>query len=657
MPEIQSSTLNKARNLLKEGKRNDARQLLIAYLKRNQNSAEAWWMLSYAVEDKKQKTDCVKRVLSLSPNNKSARARLEKLDKSALHTQIDEPAQKVFAPPKEESPARKKTPRQKKLGISGGIVALVVVFLCLTIAGIGYFGVVIFRANTLDEIPSPSQIVMATETKKPSQSLPPTWTPTLYATIVKLATSTPYGTPSYTDSFEPDTSTEITPNTGSFKPGDPTATPLGNDITDPNFIEGKKAYDAGNYDEAITLMNAVIEINPNLAPPYRYRGMAYWYLDDCVTGLADQKKALLINPDYAEAWADQGLIYFCLGNPKKALEYIHKALELDPSLAFAHHNLGIHYKYMGDYKKSLEELDLAIAIDPTRVSSWGAKSETLLKMGRYTGCVTNATKAISLDPETRDSYETRGYCNLLLDNYALALDDYNILVARGEATAIVWGNLGIAQNQTGLFQSAVESQSKSLALDPSNHNSYINRGMAYKNLGEYQKALNDYNKALEFGDIPEAYHGRADVYLELGQFDEAIADHKMAIALYPGEGRYYRHLACAYLKAGKYQDAIDTANAYHQLEPTIDRQRVYETQARAYYALGDYQQGLIYINKAIDLRSYSSGFYYRGIINEAAGKKEAAILDLEKFLAVVMDKDEWKDEIADAEARLAELKP
>ena len=33
--------------------------------------------------------------------------------------------------------------------------------------------------------------------------------------------------------------TTSTPVISGFKPGDPTATPLGSDITDPNFVEGK----------------------------------------------------------------------------------------------------------------------------------------------------------------------------------------------------------------------------------------------------------------------------------------------------------------------------------------------------------------------------------------------------------------------------------
>ena len=116
--------------------------------------------------------------------------------------------------------------------------------------------------------------------------------------------------------------------TPSFKPGDPTATPLGSEITNPSYIEGLEAYKAASYSEVVTLMSAAIKADSNSAPPYRYRGIAYWYLDDCASGFADAEKALSINPDYAEAWAIHGLLNECLGNTSQSLQDYQKALSL-----------------------------------------------------------------------------------------------------------------------------------------------------------------------------------------------------------------------------------------------------------------------------------------------------------------------------------------
>jgi tetratricopeptide (TPR) repeat protein len=453
---------------------------------------------------------------------------------------------------------------------------------------------------------------------------------------------------------------DITPtvsSSGSFQPGDPTATPLGNDITDSNFIEGKKAYDEKRFEEAVMLMSAVIEANPNLAPPYRYRGSAYWYLGDCVSGLVDEETALSIDPDYARAWADRGLMNQCLENYAQALLDYQKALSIDPSLAFVHHNLAVYYYKIGDYEKSLEEYTMTVAIDPNRASAWNGKSEALTKLGRYEQCIQNSTKAIEIDAEEWLAYSDRAYCRSTLGLYAEAVEDYKIYVAQGEADAIVWYNMGLAQRHAGDVQGAIDSYTKALELDPSYYQAYINRGFAYRMLENYQAALDDSNKALEFGDIPLAYSGRGDAYFGLGKFEQAIADYETTLSLIPNDAHSYCQLALSYFEVERYQDSIDAAETTGQIDPSCGGQRLFETQARSYHALGNYEQALVYMDKAFAINSYTLGYYYRGIIFHDAGRNDEAIQDLEKFISTVLSKDLYRNEIADANARLAKLKP
>ena len=617
----EKKTLKQAAALLKKGEKEDARQLLISLLKENPNSADTWWLLSYTVSKKEQQTDCLKRALRLNAEHKRAHARLASLNNKP-------------------SPETPNPPQKKKQKIRGGIIAIVAVVFCLGILGIGYFAFNIMNATKVDvPLPTPTG-VFPTNTPSPPQSLPPTWIPMPVATI---PTSMPSEDNSLTD-------------TSTFQPGDPTATPLGTNITDSNFIEGKKAYDAGSYEDAITLMSAVIKSNPNLAPPYRYRGTAYWYLGDCVSGLEDHEKALSINPDYAESWAGRGLTHSCLGNFEQELEDFQKALSLDPSLAFVHHNLGVHYYDIGDYERSLEEYSLSVAIDPNRAGAWSGRSEALAGLGRYKECISSATRALEINPEEWIAYGDRAYCKTSMELHATAIEDYKKYISNNESDAIGWYNLGIAQRKSGNSQDAIFSNTKALELEPSYHEAYINRGYAFFTLGKFTEALNDYDAALQFGDIPLAYTNRGETYLEMGKFNEAIADNEKALSLYPINAKAYCVLSRAYFEVGRYQDSLNAALSSNQIAPDCGGQKLVETQARAYYALGNYEQALFHINEALNYGSYALGYYYRGIINEAAANKTEAIHDLEQFLAFVTDKNEWKDEIADATVRLARLK-
>ncbi|MBT3711779.1 MAG: hypothetical protein HOG15_00325, partial [Anaerolineae bacterium] len=531
---------------------------------------------------------------------------------------------------------------KKKQKIGGGIIAIVALVFCLGIAGVGYFGFSIMNATKTDSPLPNSASVLPTNTPRPPQSLPPTWTPTPTATIP---------TPS-----EDGNST----NTSAFQPGDPTATPLGTDITDPNFIEGKKAYEAGNYDEVIALMNAVIESNPNLAPPYRYRGTAYWYLGDCVSGLENHEKALSINPDYAKSWAERGLMHSCLGNDEQELEDYKKALSLDPSLAFVHHNLGVYYYQIEDYERSLEEYSLSVAIDPNRAGAWSGRSEALLELGRFEECVLSATKSLEINPEEWIAYGDRARCRVRLKQHKEVIEDYKIYVEHIDVCcAIEWYNYGISQLQQKDLEGAVVSNSMAIELDSTYYKAYINRGVAYTRLHEFENAIGDFDSALEFGDIPLAYSGRGAAYMGLEEYQQAISNFEKSQALLPNNPEVYCQLSYAYFNAERYQDSLEAADIYNDfgfgIFTACDTRLLYETQARSYYALEDYDQAILYMDKALDIYPYWLGFYYRGIIFHDAERNEEAVEDLEIFLKARAD-DLASDEVVDAEKRLKLLK-
>jgi tetratricopeptide (TPR) repeat protein len=498
-------------------------------------------------------------------------------------------------------------------------------------------------------VPIPAHIItvpLPTNTIRRTPTSSPTATLKNVTARVFIATPTPTLTPTASATF----------STNLFKPGDPTATPLGSEITDPNYLEGLKAYKEKKYQELVRLMSAVINANPDLAPPYRYRGFAYWSLNKCENGLADVEKAISLNPDYAHAWVIRGLLGQCLGNEEQMLRDYQKALSLDPSLSVVHHNLGVYYFHFNDFERSLEEYSLSREIDPTRAYAWAGMSEALERLGRFDECIQTATRAIEIDNKLWLAYADRGLCYLAKDLNVQAVADYKVYVANEKPFAEDWYNYGIALRHSNDPRGAIIAYAKALELKPSYSQAYINRGMAYLDLQDYNNALKDFNHALEFGDIPMAYSGRGKVYYEKKQYELAVKDFEKSIALYPFDAFTFCNAALSYFEVGRFQDALDAAETSNQLNPACGGLKLKEVQARSYYELGEYNQALQYINMALEASKYSLGYYYRGIIFQASGRKNEAIQDLEVFLSAVKTNGYKGPEVQDAKARFAKLK-
>jgi tetratricopeptide (TPR) repeat protein len=72
-------------------------------------------------------------------------------------------------------------------------------------------------------------------------------------------------------------------------------------IADENFGFGRFLFNNGDDDQAIKFFTQAIRLNPNFAPPYEYRALAYYRKGDIDRAIADFEAALRINPNNANA--------------------------------------------------------------------------------------------------------------------------------------------------------------------------------------------------------------------------------------------------------------------------------------------------------------------------------------------------------------------
>jgi peroxiredoxin len=82
MNPLSSDPLRQAEQAIHDGKINDARTILVDYIKRDPNYDRAWWLLTFTLTDLNQQIDCLKRVLQLNPKHAQAREWLAKLKKT-----------------------------------------------------------------------------------------------------------------------------------------------------------------------------------------------------------------------------------------------------------------------------------------------------------------------------------------------------------------------------------------------------------------------------------------------------------------------------------------------------------------------------------------------------------------------------------------------
>ncbi len=235
--------LRQAAQLLQKGRKDEARALLIPFVRQHPNSEYGWLLLSLAVTDRQQQIECLRRTLTINPENARARDRLTALTapeaaaepetspepmqaapvrleqpiaesepepppaqagpaaEVTIEPQIDEPAQVELEPEaahleplRDEALREQVQPRpQRRVGrwILGGLAAALLSVLLLG-GGLFIFNTLLGPPLTQADIQATAraEVAAAATSQAVSQGLPPTWTPTLTPTSSHTPTPT-----------------------------------------------------------------------------------------------------------------------------------------------------------------------------------------------------------------------------------------------------------------------------------------------------------------------------------------------------------------------------------------------------------------------------------------------------------------------------------
>ncbi|GHV09170.1 hypothetical protein AGMMS50229_18820 [Campylobacterota bacterium] len=121
------------------------------------------------------------------------------------------------------------------------------------------------------------------------------------------------------------------------------------------YKRGKDAFDQGNYEEAIALFTQAIEIDPNNADAYLFRGISYGALGDHPKAIADYTRAIEIDPSDVRAYNKRGESYSELDDYVKEIADWTRVIAIDPGDAKVYRKRAVSYALLGDLKNATKD--------------------------------------------------------------------------------------------------------------------------------------------------------------------------------------------------------------------------------------------------------------------------------------------------------------
>jgi len=272
-----------------------------------------------------------------------------------------------------------------------------------------------------------------------------------------------------------------------------------------------------------------------------------WIKSEAVLPLAAAEirfTQLIAQRPSVEAYHHRGIVRSELGRLKDATADFDAALQIDPQAAHVLVNRGIVYNRRGDASSALVDFDAALQIVPRLALALANRGGVHLEQGNNDAALMDLDAALAIDPSLPEALNNRGVIRRLDGRYVEAIADYTQAIEANPRYAVAFANRGYALKQQGDWTAALADYERAQQLDPDNPASWNDAAWLLATCRE--ESVRDPARAVEMAETARDRSPQPS-------------------------GEILDTLAAAYASAGRFDDAIRTAEAALEVLPQSDR--------------------------------------------------------------------------------------
>jgi tetratricopeptide (TPR) repeat protein len=254
------------------------------------------------------------------------------------------------------------------------------------------------------------------------------------------------------------------------------------------------------HTECIRFLNRAIELKPDYAMAYTFRGTVYNSLEEYLLAIGDYNQAISLDSKDAEAYKSRGETYFNLEELQRSIEDYNRALDLTPEDPTTYHSRGVAYDHLRQYDRAIINYDRAIGLDPLYTVAYNDRGNAYACLKDYERAVHDYDRAIELDQSYADAYSNRGMAHLWLKNLSQSADDYSRSSEYNPADIdSAWMAEWVRMGRHRAGTETAERLGQIAAMQPGDYIAYICRGVAFGLHGNIKDGLGEVDKAIVLG--------------------------------------------------------------------------------------------------------------------------------------------------------------
>ena len=296
------------------------------------------------------------------------------------------------------------------------------------------------------------------------------------------------------------------------------------------FAPARKLLQLGKYDEAITQLEALRQLNPPPAGLSHELGVAYYRKGDYVNAGLNLQAAQKENPKDEEAVQLTGLSLYLAGKPGEAIPYLEKVQAWYPEANVdASYILGVAYIQTKQYPEARAAFAKMFGVGPDSAPAYLFCGRMLLRLDFGPVAREYGQKAIALDPKLPMAHFLLGELYLYESKIPEATAQFEQELALNPGYAAVYYKLADAYLRTQKFDEAEKLLQRSIWLDATSTGPFILMGKVLQKKGETELAVRALQRAISMDPnnaMPHQLLGQA--YRQLGRPEDAERELKQA---------------------------------------------------------------------------------------------------------------------------------
>lgn len=301
--------------------------------------------------------------------------------------------------------------------------------------------------------------------------------------------------------------------------------------------------------------------------------LAFWR-----TNSALFEHTLAVTRDNAVAFYNIGRACEEQGNPRAAMALFRASLAADPGYFPASSDLGLLLEQRGYASEALALYLKAVRYAPGAEELQNHLGTMLWNLGRHEEAIGHYVAAVRAAPDFADAHFNLGTCLVALGQVPAAVSEFEAVVRLRPDDADAQASLAQGLLNLGEPAAAEARFRQVLILAPTNAEAYLHLAMLAARRNDPDAALAGFQLAVKYGpDRPEALNGLAFLLAthpkaESRNGPEAVRLAERACAITgTNQPRFWSTLDTAYAEAGRFSDAIRTAEKARDLALGTDQ--------------------------------------------------------------------------------------